>query len=177
VSGSGISWAISKSASRSRQVTTPAPHHLVFYRADALPATQPTASKHWRHLLTQVSINKWEKPMAHCQQNSAYTGCRQKLTVLLKNQQTLIERLLSTEKILPSIYQNQSTDCKEVSSLVDQWLVSNLLRFALKVPVSALPWYLMVVIIVISVLLLTAMHSNPWISKKWNLESGITLNI
>jgi len=26
----------------------PAPHHSVFYRLDALPATQPTASKHWR---------------------------------------------------------------------------------------------------------------------------------
>jgi len=25
---------------------TPAPHHPVFYRPDALPATQPTASKH-----------------------------------------------------------------------------------------------------------------------------------
>ena len=32
----------------------PAPHHSVFYRPDALPATQPTASKHWRqdHWLT-----------------------------------------------------------------------------------------------------------------------------
>ena len=30
-----------------RQVTTPAPHHSVFYRPDALPAAQPTASKHW----------------------------------------------------------------------------------------------------------------------------------
>ena len=49
VSGSGISWAIGKSAPRSRQTTTPAPHHSVFYRPDALPATQPTASKHWRH--------------------------------------------------------------------------------------------------------------------------------
>ena len=49
VSGSGISWAICKSARRSRQITTPAPHHSVFYRPDALPATQPTASKHWRH--------------------------------------------------------------------------------------------------------------------------------
>ena len=48
VSGSGISWAICKSASRSRQITTPAPHHSVFYRPDALPAAQPTASKHWR---------------------------------------------------------------------------------------------------------------------------------
>ena len=28
--------------------TTPAPHRSVFYRPDALPAAQPTASKHWR---------------------------------------------------------------------------------------------------------------------------------
>ena len=48
VSGSGISWAICKSAPCSRQITTPAPHHSVFYRPDALPAAQPTASKHWR---------------------------------------------------------------------------------------------------------------------------------
>ena len=49
VSGSGISWAICKSAPRCRQTITPAPHHSVFYRPDALPAAQPTASKHWRH--------------------------------------------------------------------------------------------------------------------------------
>ena len=48
VSSSGVSWAICKSAPHSRQITTPAPHHSVFYRPDALPATQPTASKHWR---------------------------------------------------------------------------------------------------------------------------------
>jgi len=34
--GSGISWAICKSAPRLRQITTPAPHHSVFYRPDAL---------------------------------------------------------------------------------------------------------------------------------------------
>jgi len=52
VSGSGISCTICKSAPRSRQITTPAPHHSVFYRPDALPATQPTASKHcmWNFL-------------------------------------------------------------------------------------------------------------------------------
>jgi len=50
VSGSGISWAICKSAPRCRPITTPAPHRSVFYRPDALPATQPTASKHWRHI-------------------------------------------------------------------------------------------------------------------------------
>jgi len=54
VSGSGISWAVCKSAPRSRQITTPAPQHSVFYRSDALPAAQPTASKHcrqWKHIL------------------------------------------------------------------------------------------------------------------------------
>jgi len=38
VSSSGISWAICKSAPRSRQITMPAPHHSVFYTPDALPA-------------------------------------------------------------------------------------------------------------------------------------------
>jgi len=52
VSGSGISWAICKSAPSSRQITTPAPHRSVFYRPDALPAAQPTVSKHWRHIIT-----------------------------------------------------------------------------------------------------------------------------
>ena len=42
VSGSGIRWAICKSAPSSRQITTPAPHHSVFYRPDALPAAEPT---------------------------------------------------------------------------------------------------------------------------------------
>jgi len=42
VSGSGISWAICKSAPRSSKITTPGPHHSVFYSPDALPATQPT---------------------------------------------------------------------------------------------------------------------------------------
>jgi len=48
VSGSGISWAVFESAvPRSRQITTSAPHHSsFFYRPDAFPAAQPTASKH-----------------------------------------------------------------------------------------------------------------------------------
>jgi len=38
--------AICKSAHSTSQITTPAPHHSVFYKLDALPAAQPTASKH-----------------------------------------------------------------------------------------------------------------------------------
>jgi len=37
-SGFYWSWAMCKSAPCSRQITTPAPHHSVFYRPDALPA-------------------------------------------------------------------------------------------------------------------------------------------
>jgi len=56
VSGSGISWAIMcKSAPCFRQTTTPVPHNSVFYRFDALPAAQPTASKHWRQKYSSYS--------------------------------------------------------------------------------------------------------------------------
>ena len=43
VSGSGISWAICKSAPRSRQITMPAPHHSVFLQAGC-PFCRPTNS-------------------------------------------------------------------------------------------------------------------------------------
>jgi len=55
---SGISWAICNSAPRSRQITTPAPHRSVFYRPDALPAAQPTVSKHWRQMRMKGSTVK-----------------------------------------------------------------------------------------------------------------------
>jgi len=44
LSGSGISWTICKSALCPRQITIPASHFSVVYIA--LPAAQPTASKH-----------------------------------------------------------------------------------------------------------------------------------
>ena len=50
VSSSGISRALCKSAPRSRQITMPAPHHSVFYRPDALPATQPVLCVSWLQL-------------------------------------------------------------------------------------------------------------------------------
>ena len=43
VSGSGISWAICKSAPRSRQITTPEPHRSVFLQAGC-PSCRPTNS-------------------------------------------------------------------------------------------------------------------------------------
>jgi len=42
-SGSGISWAICKSAPRSKQITAPAPHHSSFLQARC-PSCRPTNS-------------------------------------------------------------------------------------------------------------------------------------
>ena len=69
VGGRGISWAICKSATRSRKITTPAPHHSDFYRPHALPATQPTASKHHPIsfrviLLTEMDKTIWVKTLS-----------------------------------------------------------------------------------------------------------------
>ena len=40
-----------------QKITTPAPHHSDFYGPDALPDTQPTASKNWRYPHQTGSIN------------------------------------------------------------------------------------------------------------------------
>ena len=72
VSGcSGISLTIHRqSAPCSRQITTPATHHSVFYRPDALPATQPVASKHWRQMQVATEIKyetkTWLSPQSFC---------------------------------------------------------------------------------------------------------------
>ena len=65
VSGSGISWAVCKSAPHSRQITMAAPHHSFFYRPDALPAAQPTASKHWRQILMHKATDKYRSTFCH----------------------------------------------------------------------------------------------------------------
>ena len=59
MSVSEIRLSICKSAPRSRQITTPAPHHSVFFRLDALPAAQPTASKHWREQALKATFLSW----------------------------------------------------------------------------------------------------------------------
>ena len=62
--------AICKSAPSSRHITMPAPHYSVFYRSDALPAPQPTASKHWR----QLSNNNNNQTLKLITKNSRTVG-------------------------------------------------------------------------------------------------------
>jgi len=59
VSGSSISWAVCKSASRSRQITMPVPHHSKFFSSQMpfLPPNQQRQStKDWRHTLKAYTI-------------------------------------------------------------------------------------------------------------------------
>jgi len=74
VSGSGISWAIYKSAHRSRQITTPTPRHSVFYRPEALPAAQPTVWKHWK---SHIPLNSIWKLCIFTGYRDSHTDCRQ----------------------------------------------------------------------------------------------------
>jgi len=76
VSGIGISWAICKSAPHSRQITTSASHHSVFNRLDAHPATQPTASMHWRTKLKTLTFRIVDGT------NKRGRPCRQWMTTL-----------------------------------------------------------------------------------------------
>ena len=62
VSGSGISWAICKSASRSRQITMPAPHHSVFLRAGC-PFCHPTNSVKAQK---GIAHNKMQQNIQYC---------------------------------------------------------------------------------------------------------------
>ena len=72
VSGSGISWAICKSAPRSRQITMPAPHRSVFTgRMPFLLPNQKMYTKwvqngyvHQERILVQTSLFLW---LAHVQ--------------------------------------------------------------------------------------------------------------
>ena len=60
MSGSGISWAICKSAPRSRQITTLATHHSVFLQAGC-PSCRPTNSvKALKAASTEGSIPMWQ---------------------------------------------------------------------------------------------------------------------
>ena len=64
---------VCKSAPRSRLISMPAPDHAVFYRLDALPATQPTALKHCilavKRLLCQlffwIDATTWNRLALH----------------------------------------------------------------------------------------------------------------
>jgi len=77
VSGSDISWAVCKSAPRSRQITTPAPHHSVFTgRMPFLPPNQQRQSNEGENcnclqLKYMITCRCTCKHIAHCKNHQA----------------------------------------------------------------------------------------------------------
>jgi len=62
----GISWTICKwSASRSRQITTPTPHHSIFTgRMPFLMLFQTTVSKHWKNWTRTIHTHLFNDPLS-----------------------------------------------------------------------------------------------------------------
>ena len=86
VSGSGISWAICKSASRCRQITMPVPHHSSFFtgRMPFLPPNQQRQSTEGTSLwVAQFSVHSLKgKPPELSTPNSLEIWRRQELGIL-----------------------------------------------------------------------------------------------
>ena len=76
VSGSGISWAICKSAPRSRQITMPAPHHSVVLQARC-PTNSVTALKQQNTRIHCAIMTKVKYVKLHQIQISCYSMAAQ----------------------------------------------------------------------------------------------------
>jgi len=71
-SGSGISWAICKSAPRSRQITTPAPHYSSFFTGrmpfqSNLPHCYGNSHAIQDHTVLPATQQRWHSRPYHCQ--------------------------------------------------------------------------------------------------------------
>jgi len=73
--GARDSWVICKSAPWPRHITMPTSHHSIFYRPVALPADQPTASKHWRQELNTCMAYTHSLPHFLSFQFNCKQGC------------------------------------------------------------------------------------------------------
>ena len=82
-------------------------HHSIFYRPDALPAAQPTASKHWRHIAVYVIV--FNSKRCHCRPweyetlNVSEPVCQQYSGTRTKHSCLCIVLLMFTEKYLYSV--------------------------------------------------------------------------
>ena len=100
VSGSGISWALCKSAHHCKQITTPAPHHSVFLQAGC-PSCCPTNSvKALKAPIQQYK--KYYESLSRWKVSLMVTGVlpmNQKATVGIKKAVSRTVRLLATIKV------------------------------------------------------------------------------
>ena len=116
MSGSGISWAICKSAPRSRQITTPTPHHSVFTgRMPFLPPNQQRQSTEGTsniHMRQQQIVTHWQYATL------AFSACQKR-----------INSRIASRTVEQSAYQYTNIiDNQRRKKLSTHWLTS-LLQF------------------------------------------------
>ena len=81
MSGSGINWAICKSAPRSRQITAPAPHHSVF--AGRMPFLSP--NQQHKSTKSMINIDEGKYGILPCNITDIYkTACYKTVCLLTK---------------------------------------------------------------------------------------------
>ena len=113
MSGSGISSTICKSARWPSHITMPASHHSVCYRPDALPATQPTTSKHYNY--NYYYYNYYYHVTALCQGLPGWDSIRRNIHQSQRvNQSSIILYLLPPSIVIHGILLVQFT-CLTVS--------------------------------------------------------------
>ena len=104
VSGSGISWAICKSAPCSRQITTPAPHYSVFYLQcfDAVGwaagsfATYTHTHTRLMAITAMIIVHRAQQNLHQCQKSTSsrhYWLTRLESTLSIDSTSALIDRL------------------------------------------------------------------------------------
>jgi len=152
MSGTGISWAICKSASRSRQITMWAPPPLSFYRPDALalPATQPTVSKHWRQVRQLHTHTPFNGPFSRTTRVGQYQkgktnldftgardsewqwhqlGCMQVCTLLQTDNHTSTSPLSFLQAGCPSCRPTNSVKALKAQDSCIMWWNTKIIRF------------------------------------------------
>jgi len=120
VSGSGIRRAVCKSAPRTRQITTPAPHYSVFLKAGC-PSCRPTNSVKALKAFSKNTEQKIANPSTCTCENSCYAKCRWHFnssrllwTTMALNAFSALTSLLGHEEEHPA--------CKKLSDEVLVWL-------------------------------------------------------
>ena len=127
MSGNGISWAICKSAPRSRQITTQAPHHSVFTgRMPFLPPNQQLKPPKASTLRGEINSKVIERPGVH-----AFHRVWNQFPASLRQPRT---NLPDSNPPVPV-----TTTTSSIDSPLSSFITPSLFHSSLKPPFSATP--------------------------------------
>ena len=131
MSGSGISWDIMQACNLLQTDNHASSPPLSFYRPDALPAAQPTASKHWALKAIKCFLSEWitcsvnsdrEIPImttifsCFCHEELFFVACRCPTLYVLYNTRCCCASLRSCVQPVTTKWRHQKLTCFIVES-------------------------------------------------------------